>query len=93
MQKAELEFYRKHNLPIPRKHPDIRHEERMKLRPGRTLYLRSCDKCQNEILSVYPVIARDEAIHNSQDMDHYAIARDDSQKVYCEYCYQKEVYA
>jgi hypothetical protein len=28
----ELEFYRKHNLPIPRKHPDIRHLERMKLR-------------------------------------------------------------
>jgi hypothetical protein len=33
IQKAELEFYRKHNLPIPRRHPDVRHEERMKLRP------------------------------------------------------------
>jgi hypothetical protein len=28
----ELEFYRKHNLPIPRKHPDVRHEERVKIR-------------------------------------------------------------
>jgi hypothetical protein len=102
LQKAELEFYRKHKLPIPRKHPDVRHEERMKIRPGRTLYLRTCDKCKKEILSVYPVIARpegsplggrDEAIHNSQDMDRHAIARDDSQKVYCESCYQKEVYA
>lgn len=53
IQKAELEFYRKHNLPIPRKHPDIRHEERMKLRPGRTLYLRTCDCCGEEMLSVY----------------------------------------
>ena len=57
IQKAELEFYRKHNLPLPRKHPDVRHEERMKLRPGRTLYLRNCDQCEKEMLSVYPVIA------------------------------------
>lgn len=30
--KPELEFYRKHNLPLPRKHPDQRHLERMQLR-------------------------------------------------------------
>jgi len=52
--KPELEFYRKHNLPLPRKHPDIRHEERMKLRPKRELHLRNCDKCGIEIISVYP---------------------------------------
>ena len=52
--KQELEFYRKHNLSLPRKHPDIRHEERVKIRPGRTLYLRTCDKTGEEILSVYP---------------------------------------
>ncbi len=51
--KQELEFYRKHHLPLPRKHPDIRHEERMKLRPWRTLYLRKCDQCNQENLSVY----------------------------------------
>jgi len=28
----ELVFYRKHNIPLPRKHPDIRHSERMELR-------------------------------------------------------------
>lgn len=28
----ELVFYRKHHIPLPRKHPDVRHEERMKLR-------------------------------------------------------------
>lgn len=48
------------------------------------------------MLSVYPVIARteDEAIHNAQDMDRHAIARDDKeQKVYCEQCYQQEMYS
>lgn len=71
--KQELEFYRKHNLPLPRKHPDIRHEERMKVRPGRTLYLRNCDKCEKEMLSVY-------------DAKY-------EWKVYCESCYQQEVYS
>jgi hypothetical protein len=52
--KQELDFYRKHTLPLPRKHPDVRHEERMKLRPWRTLYLRNCDKTWEQMLSVYP---------------------------------------
>ena len=73
IQKAELEFYRKHDLPIPRRHPDVRHEERMKLRPGRTLYLRNCDQCNTTMLSVY-------------DKEY-------NWKVYCEHCYQKEVFA
>ncbi len=72
LQKAEIEFYRKHHLPIPHKHPDIRHQERMKLRPWRTLYLRTCDCCGTKMLSVYP-----------PDYDW---------KVYCEACYQKEVF-
>jgi hypothetical protein len=33
--KEELDFYRKHNLPIPRKHPDQRHLERMILRKSK----------------------------------------------------------
>ena len=51
--KEELEFYRKHNLPIPRKHPDIRHKERMELRNPRKLFDRKCDKCWVEIKSTY----------------------------------------
>ena len=43
--KQELEFYRKHHLPIPHHHPDIRHEDRMKLRNARKLWERKCDKC------------------------------------------------
>ena len=36
--KQELEFYRKHHLPIPKKHPEHRHIERMKLRNPRKLF-------------------------------------------------------
>jgi hypothetical protein len=43
--KQELEFYRKYGLPIPRRHPDQRHLDRMKLRNPRKLYDRECMKC------------------------------------------------
>jgi hypothetical protein len=41
--KGELEFYRKHHLPIPRRHPDQRHLDRLALRNPRKLYERLCD--------------------------------------------------
>lgn len=68
----ELAFYRKHSLPLPRKHPDIRHIEKVQKRPGKELYLKKCDKCQQEMISVY--------WENSP------------YKVYCETCYNKEIY-
>jgi len=49
----ELNFYRKHNLPIPRRHPDQRHLDRMKLRNPRKLYDRHCDKCWADIRTTY----------------------------------------
>ncbi|MDD3302346.1 MAG: hypothetical protein PHN31_02240 [Candidatus Gracilibacteria bacterium] len=49
----ELEFYRKHNLPIPRRHPDQRHLDRMSLRNPRKLYDRKCDKCKKDIKTTY----------------------------------------
>jgi hypothetical protein len=70
--KPELEFYRKHWLPLPRKHPDIRHQERLAKRPWRILHLKNCDKCWIEMLSVYD--------------------KNTEYKVYCEKCYQQEVY-
>lgn len=51
--KQELEFYRKHHLPIPTKHPDQRHKERMSLRNPRKLFERSCDKCWKGIKTTY----------------------------------------
>ena len=32
LQPTEIQFYIKHNIPLPRKHPDVRHMERMQLR-------------------------------------------------------------
>ncbi len=52
--KPELEFYRKHNLPLPRKHPEVRHLERFNETYFRNLYLRKCDNCGKEVISVYP---------------------------------------
>jgi len=70
--KQELEFYRKYNLPIPRRHPDQRHLDRMSLRNPRHLYTRNCDKCGKEIQTTY--------------------APERPEIVYCQDCYEKEVY-
>jgi hypothetical protein len=72
IMKEELEFYRQNNFPIPRKHPHIRHTERMKSRPWKLLHIKNCDKCSIEILSVYP--------------------EDYEWKIYCEACYNHEIY-
>jgi hypothetical protein len=49
----ELKFYRKMNLPIPRKCPDTRHLDRMALRTPRQLWNRKCDKCNADIKTAY----------------------------------------
>lgn len=51
--KQELKFYRNHNLPIPRRHPDQRHKDRMELRNPRKLYRRACMKCGKEIQTTF----------------------------------------
>ncbi len=53
IQKAELRFYRKINLPIPRLHPDERHKDRMALRNPRTLFARKCADCGCEIQTTF----------------------------------------
>ncbi len=70
--KQELEFYRKHNLPVPRRHPDQRDLDRMSLRNPRKLFDRKCDKCSKDIKTTY--------------------APERPEIVYCEECYNKEVY-
>jgi len=49
----ELQFYRKMNIPIPRKCPDQRHKERMALRNPRKLFERKCDNCSVKISTTY----------------------------------------
>jgi hypothetical protein len=53
IQKAELNFYRKMNLPIPRKCPDCRHADRMKMRNPRTLFARNCAECGVDIQTTF----------------------------------------
>jgi hypothetical protein len=51
--RQELEFYRKHNIPIPKRHPDVRHMDRMKLRNPRKLFERKCDSCEKLMITSY----------------------------------------
>lgn len=51
--KPELDFYRKHQLPLPKKHPDVRHEERVMRRKSRNLFLINCSICWEPELSSY----------------------------------------
>jgi hypothetical protein len=50
----EAQFYKQKNLPLPDHCPSCRHQQRMALRSERKMYKRTCDKCENKILSVYP---------------------------------------
>ncbi len=53
IQKAELNFYRKMELPIPRLCPDERHRRRMQLRNPRILFSRNCADCGCEIQTTF----------------------------------------
>lgn len=50
---AELRFYRKMKLPIPRRHSDQRHYDRLKLHGYYKLHDGKCDKCGSVIATVY----------------------------------------
>jgi len=49
----ELNFYRRHGIPVPRLCPDCRHRERFEFRGRRRLFSRTCDACQKNILSTH----------------------------------------
>ena len=68
----ELLFYRKMNLPIPRKCFYCRHKDRIVLRGPYQFWKRNCDLCKNEIMTNF--------------------SPDRKEIIYCESCYQKEVY-
>ncbi|MEI7709316.1 MAG: hypothetical protein WCI76_01210 [bacterium] len=80
--KNELMFYRKENLPFPRRCPNCRYKRRFDLRPARKLWLRQCvcnqkhsnhsGACEVEFETCY--------------------TRESSLKIYCEKCYNQEVY-
>ncbi len=95
--KQELEFYRKHQLPIPHKHPDQRHKERMEQRNPRKLFERFCDcpHCEDNWKKIEKCKEDDFALHPKTEkrakkmITTYAPERRES--IYCEVCYEREV--
>ena len=51
--KQEIEFYVKHNLPLPTRHPDIRHKKRFERKDPTIMKLINCDNCWEKMLSVH----------------------------------------
>ena len=45
----EKEFYKRMKVPVPCKHPDQRHLDRLELRRGIKLFGKNCDRCGNKI--------------------------------------------
>ncbi|MEK7564245.1 MAG: hypothetical protein AAB510_01585 [Patescibacteria group bacterium] len=90
----ELTFYRKMNLPLPRICPNCRTFERLKQRTGIELYKRSCD-CGGEN-------SKNAKYKNTTTHSHLgepcpnefdtSYSSDRREIVYCEKCYQQEVY-
>lgn len=78
----ELTFYRKEEIPTPRKCPECRYKDRFIIRLPRRVWHRDCmcektqhgheNKCPNEFETSY--------------------SSDRKEKIYCESCYNKEVY-
>ncbi|MDA0376133.1 MAG: hypothetical protein O3A80_02380 [bacterium] len=51
--KQELDFYRFHKLPIPRRHPDQRHKDRFAFTNPFKIFDRKCSNCQKSIQTSY----------------------------------------
>jgi len=51
--KQELDFLKKHNLPLPTIHNELRIDKLINTRPTWELQLWTCDKCRQETLTVY----------------------------------------
>jgi hypothetical protein len=43
--KQEIDFYLKFDLPLPTKHPNIRHQERFLKKDPTMMHLIHCDSC------------------------------------------------
>ncbi len=78
----ELQFYRKEHVPFPRKCPNCRYKRRFDLRPLRKLWTGKC-MCKNtHTHHEGPCSVEFETCYSPEK----------PYKVYCEKCYQQEVY-
>jgi hypothetical protein len=80
--KAEFDFYKRMNIPLPQKDFECRHKDRMAKRNPRKLWARSC-MCDK---TAHPN-------HSAQCENKFetAYSPDRPEVVYCETCYQQEV--
>jgi hypothetical protein len=76
----ELQFYKKQNVPLPRLCYNCRHADRVKKRNPLVLYRR---QCMCEVGHGHPSTGR--CTHEFKTT--YALDR--SEKIYCEFCFQK----
>jgi hypothetical protein len=78
----ELKFYKQHNIPVPILCPNCRYYERIKVMPVLNLWTRNCmcEKAGHE--------------HGGKCSNKFetAYSPDRPETVYCERCYQQEVY-
>lgn len=51
--KQEIEFYEKHGIPLPKRHPNVRIEQRYRIRNPNEFWKRNCAKCNAEIVTTY----------------------------------------
>jgi len=51
--REELQFYILHDLPIPRKHPQVRYNKRIERMNPRVLNTTACSQCGAEIQTTY----------------------------------------
>ena len=81
--KSELDFYKRMNLPLPHKDFECRHQDRMSKRNPRKLWPRAC-MCELENHT-----HSDKKCSNEFETSY---SPDRKEIVYCETCYQQEVY-
>jgi Zn ribbon nucleic-acid-binding protein len=84
--RQELEFYRKYSLPVPRRHPNVRHMDRMQMRNPRKLFERKCHKCGKDMITTYTPCEMKWSLEVP-----LGCPPERPEKVYCEVCYEKEV--
>ena len=88
----ELNFYKKEKIPFPRKCPNCRYKRRFDLRPPRRLWHRMCmcDSTSQSFDGASKNHFHGEAKCAVEFETTYAPDR--PEKVYCERCYNREVY-
>ena len=91
---SEFQLYKKMNLPIPRKSPNSRYYQRLKYRNPYTLWDRKCQcigaTSENGLYT--NTVSHIHADEHCQNEFATSYAPERSEIIYCEKCYQQEIY-